>query len=62
MPIPVTLSVKDAITTSGLSRSTLYNLISEGRLEAIKFGRRTLIKGESLERLLASLPPLRSAA
>jgi excisionase family DNA binding protein len=39
-------------------RDGIYEAIREGRLEARKFGRRTLITDEALERFLNSLPPL----
>jgi excisionase family DNA binding protein len=37
---------------SGLSRSTLYKLLGENKLRAVKIGGRRLILRESLETLL----------
>jgi len=39
----------------GISRSTLYELITVGDLKAVKVGRRTLIPHDELERYLAKL-------
>lgn len=39
-----------------IGRSTLYGLIAQGRLEAVKLGSRTLITDASITALLASLP------
>lgn len=49
---PLTYSVKDACRISSLGRTRLYQLIGEGRLEARKLGRRTLIPAASLHKLL----------
>jgi hypothetical protein len=51
------LTVEDAVKASGLARSRLYVLLAEGKLEARKAGRRTLIMGDSLRHYLESLPP-----
>ncbi len=40
----------------GLSRSTLYRLLGEGRLRAVKVGRSTLVEVESADALFSSLP------
>jgi excisionase family DNA binding protein len=39
-----------------IGRTTIYGLIAEGRLEALKLGSRTLITTASIEALLADLP------
>lgn len=46
------LSMKDAAKFIGVSRSTLYKLIGEGRLETSQIGARVLIKRTDLESLL----------
>ena len=50
-------SVKDACRAVGCGRTTLYSLISSGKIEARALGGRTIIPAESLQRFMASLPP-----
>ena len=52
-------SITDAASASGIGRTKLYEFIRDGRLEARKMGRRTLIPAASLHALLASLPTAR---
>lgn len=49
---PITLSINDATKVLGLGRTSVYALIRDGRIETVKLGRRTLIKTESLRRLI----------
>lgn len=58
---PIALNVKEAARFVGLSRSRLYELISEGRVEARKIGARTIIPTESLRALVADAPEKRAA-
>lgn len=51
---PITATINDTAKALGLGRTSIYALVREGRLEAIKLGRRTLIKVESIHRLIAS--------
>jgi excisionase family DNA binding protein len=44
--------VNEAVAVSGLSRSTLYELLKDGKLRAVKIGGRRLILRESLQALL----------
>ncbi len=46
------LHIKEAAAISGLSRSTLYKLLGEKKLSAVKIGGRRLILRESLQALL----------
>lgn len=46
-------SLQEASTACSLSRSTLYRLIADGALCAVKVGGRTLIPAASLQRLFA---------
>lgn len=48
-------SVIDAAKILGISRSTLYELISAGEIEIVKLGRRTLITRPTLESFVRSL-------
>lgn len=49
---PITISINDAAKALGLGRTSIYALINEGRLETVKFGRRRLIKTETIRRLI----------
>lgn len=51
-PAPLAYSINDAAAMTTLSRPRIYQLISEGRLEARKLGRRTVVLAESLHRLV----------
>jgi excisionase family DNA binding protein len=46
------LSIKEAVAVSGLSRSTIYNLLGSGDLQSVKIGARRLIRRSVLEDLL----------
>lgn len=47
------ISINDAAKALGLGRTSIYAMIADGRLEAFKLGRRTLIRAESIRRLVA---------
>jgi excisionase family DNA binding protein len=49
-------TIASATKLSGLGRTTLYELIGAGKIEARKAGNRTLIPAESLRAFLNSLP------
>jgi excisionase family DNA binding protein len=49
-------TIADAAKVSGLGRTSLYELIGAGKIEARKAGNRTLIPAESLRAYIASLP------
>ena len=49
---PLAYSVNEACRVSSLGRTRLYQLIGEGRLEARKIGKRTLIPAASLRALI----------
>ena len=51
----LTWSVPETLLQLGIGRTTLYSLISEGRLEAIKIGRRRLIVASSAQALIERL-------
>jgi excisionase family DNA binding protein len=50
---PITISINDAAKALSLGRTTIYELIKQKRLEAKKFGRRTVITTASIHRLMA---------
>lgn len=47
-----TLTVRQTCESTGLSRTTIYNLIANGSLKSIKVGRRRLVRIDSLQTLL----------
>jgi excisionase family DNA binding protein len=51
-PEPIAYSINDACKAIGLGRTYLYQMISDGRLEVRKVGKRTLIPASSLRRLI----------
>jgi len=52
------LSIAEAAEEAGVARDKIYEAIREGRLEARKWGRRTLITYDALQRFINGLPPL----
>jgi excisionase family DNA binding protein len=59
---PIHLSVRDACARHNLSRSALYILIGQGKIAAVKNGRRTLIVTRTLDDHFAALPPAKIKA
>lgn len=49
---PIAYRVQDAVKASGISRSTLYELVKSGRLPSVKAAGRRLILREDLEAFL----------
>lgn len=49
---PLAYSISEACRVSSLGRTRLYQLIAEGRLEARKIGKRTLVPAASLRALI----------
>lgn len=54
--LPFAATVHDAVRLSGLSRTTLYALLSEGKIDARKRGKTTLILMDSLRSYVDALP------
>lgn len=52
-------SVEEAAFSANLGRDAIYQAIRDGRLEAKKEGRRTIITAVALQRFLHELPCLR---
>lgn len=48
----IAVSINDAARALGLGRTSIYALIKEGKLEARKLGRRTLVTTESIRSLM----------
>lgn len=47
-------SINETARALSMGRTSVYALIADGRLEAFKLGRRTLIKAASIQRLVDS--------
>jgi excisionase family DNA binding protein len=54
---PILVPLNEAAAILGRCRRSLYDLIAINAIEAVKSGRCTLIRYESLKRYAASLPP-----
>jgi excisionase family DNA binding protein len=54
-PRKVTYSINEAMAATGLGKTRLYTEIREGRLKAVKAGRRTLITAASIDAWVSSL-------
>ncbi|MFG1300967.1 helix-turn-helix domain-containing protein [Xanthobacter sp. V3C-3] len=55
------VSLPDAQVMLGLSRASLYRLLSTGSLRAKKIGRRTLVETGEIERFIKAAPAARIA-
>jgi excisionase family DNA binding protein len=56
------LSVGEAVRMFGIGRTKLYELIRRGDIEAVKLGRRTLIRAASARAFIDNLPRLGGAS
>ena len=59
---PSHLPILGAVAYAGTSRTSLYEAMKLGKIEARKCGRRTLVSVESLDAYLASLPTYQAGA
>ncbi len=48
---PILLAVPETCHALGIGKTKLYDLISAGRLEVVKIGRKTLIRASSIRAL-----------
>jgi excisionase family DNA binding protein len=53
---PVLVSIGEAAKLLGIGRSTVYCLISDGDLKALKIGSRTVIRRSDADELVERLP------
>ncbi len=51
----LTLTVKEALTVTGIGRSKFYEEVGAGRIKVIKAGRRVLVPVEALRAWLKAL-------
>ena len=49
---PIFVSIADAAKALGLGRTSVYVMIGDGRLDAVKLGNRRLVTIESIRRLV----------
>jgi len=59
MQVDRLLTVPEVCEHLAVSRSRLYQLLSEGRVQARKCGSRTLVPEGELKRFIETLPPAR---
>ena len=50
------LPINDACAALGVGRTSLYQLIADGRIPVVHLGRRTLVPADELARYAAALP------
>lgn len=53
---PITVRINEASRLTGVGRTKIYELISDGTLRLVKVGRASLIPMEDLHRLIAVRP------
>jgi len=53
---PLTHRIDRVVAITGASRTRIYDALRSGELEAVKFGRTTLVLDSSLRRWLERLP------
>jgi len=52
----ISVTIPQAVEMSGIGRSSLYQVIREGKIKLRKSGKRSLILVEELKRYIESLP------
>lgn len=52
----LSVTIPEAVELTGIGRSTLYKLFSEGKLTPRKSGKRTLVLMSDLEAFIKNLP------
>lgn len=56
--LPLLVSVSSAPRVFGMSRSYIYKLAKRGEIDLVKMGGATMIKTESMQAYINSLPPM----
>ena len=59
---PIVTSINETARALSLGRTSVYALIRERRLDAVKLGRRTLIKIASIQRLIEGNPEFEASS
>jgi excisionase family DNA binding protein len=55
-PAPLlTLTIREALRATGIGKTTLYKLFDSGQVRRVKVGKRTLVRYDDLQKLVA--PP-----
>ena len=49
---PIAVHIDEAVRLSGIGRTSLYTLITDGRIRTVRLGRRRLVLVESLREFL----------
>jgi excisionase family DNA binding protein len=60
MPAIENVTISEAVRLFGIGRTKLYELIHSGDIEAIKLGRRTLVRAQSVRNFIEGLPRIGS--
>lgn len=53
--MPLLFSIRDACAHLSIGRTSLYKAFADGQIRPVKFGKRTLVPRDELERFAASL-------
>jgi excisionase family DNA binding protein len=54
------VTTKEAWQSLGIGRTRFFEILSEGQIQAVRLGRKTLIPIAALEAFVAALPPRNS--
>ena len=57
--LPYSAGIEEAVRLTGVTRTQLYNLLAEGKVQAKKSGRRTLVLMDGLRAYVDGLPSAR---
>jgi excisionase family DNA binding protein len=60
-PAPLlTLTIREALRATGIGKTTLYKLIDTGQVRRVKVGKRTLVRYDDLQKLVAPEAEMRA--